>query len=418
MILRGRNRIAPWLVVFFVTASGLAAEEPAYWPQFHGPNRDNLSTETGLLSRWPEEGPPLVWSAGGIGHGFSTVSIAAGWIYTAGNLDDQTVVSALNMEGKILWQAACGKAWTHPHGGTRGTPTIDGERIYYETPLGDVVCLEAGTGEKLWGLNILDRFESSNITWGLAESLLIDGDRVVCSPGGPKAALAALDKRTGEVVWTTPSVGELAGYASPVLVEHGGVRMIVTMTSRSILGVDADTGRQLWQFKHVTYADENIIRPIFHDGEVFVSTIFDAGSVKLKIRVEGDAMRAEEVWRSSDLDNQHGGVILVDGYLYGASRRQNGAKWICLDWKTGRMMYAERGVGRGSLTYADGMLYVLSDKGTAALVKASPTGHEVISSFEIPPGGEGPAWAHPVVCGGRLYLRHGDRLFAYDVISH
>jgi len=242
----------------------------------------------------------------------------------------------------------------------------------------------------------------------------VDGERVICSPGGPKASLAALDKHTGNTVWTAPSIGERAGYASPVLVEHQGVRMIVTMTARSILGVEADTGRLLWRFEHVTHADENIIRPVVHAGEIFVSTIFEAGSLKLKISVDGGQMRAERVWRSDDLDNQHGGVILLDGYLYGASRSKNNGKWICLDWKTGRLMYAERGVGKGALTYADGMFYILNEQGAVALVKAVPTAHEVVSSFRIPPGGEGPTWAHPVVCGGRRSLRHSDRLFAYE----
>lgn len=407
--------LALTLLPALATVSPLTGEDSASWPQFHGPNRDNRSAETGLLRCWTPGGPPLAWSSTGIGHGFSTVSIAAGRIYTAGNMEDQTVVTALDLEGRILWQTACGKAWTKPHGGTRGTPTIDGERLYYETPLGEVVCLSVRDGSKLWGLNIIERFESENITWGLAESLLIDGDRVICSPGGPKATLVALDKLTGQVVWTTPSIGELAGYSSPVLAGHGGLRLVVAMTSRSVIGVDAGTGRLLWRFAHVTYADENIIRPIVHGGVVFVSTLFDAGSVKLKINVTGDEIAVEEAWRSHDLDNQHGGVILLDGHLYGASRSKNDAKWICLDWKTGRMSYAERGVGKGSLTYADGMFYILNEKGVVALVRAVPDRHEVVSSFQLPPGGQGPTWAHPVVCGGRLYLRHGDRLFAYDV---
>ena len=407
--------IISFLVVSLGTASVLAENRVPYWPQFHGPNRDNVSTETGLLESWPDEGPQLVWRTAGIGHGFSTVSIADGRILTAGNIDGKTVVTAMNMRGKILWQTACGAAWTKPYGGSRGTPTIDGERIYYETPFGDVVCLEAETGKKLWSLNILEQFSSKNITWGLAESLMVDGDRVICTPGGPRASVVALDKNSGDVVWTAPSTSERAGYASPVLTEYQGVRMIITMTSHALIAVDADSGDLLWRFEHVTYADENITRPIVHNDQIFISTIFDAASVKLQLRGNQDKISVEELWRSDDLDNQHGGVVLLDGYLYGACRGKNNGKWVCLDWATGRMMYADRGVGRGSLTYADGMLYVVNEKRTVALVEADPTQHEVISSFEIPSGQEGPTWAHPVVCGGCLYIRHSDHLFAYDI---
>lgn len=402
-------------VATVLLAASLGTAQEAYWPQFHGPNRDNLSTETGLLDEWPEGGPPLDWTASGIGYGYSTVSIAAGRVYTAGNIDEKSVVTAMEPGGKILWQADCGTAWLEPHGGTRGTPTVDGDHIYYETPLGDVVCLDSATGERVWGLNILEKFGGRNITWGLAESLLIDGDRVICSPGGPETAIVALDKRTGAVAWKSPSTGDLAGYASPILAEYQGLRMIITMTSKALIGVNADTGALLWRFEHETYADENIIRPIFHGGEVFISTMFDAGSVKLTVRVQGTAARVEEVWRSGELDNQHGGVLLHDGYLYGASRRANNAAWVCLDWKTGKKMYASRGIGKGSLTYADGMLYLLNENRDAALVQADPARHEVVSSFEIPSEEEGPTWAHPVVCGGRLYIRHGNRLFVYDV---
>ena len=397
------------------TPPKIVVAETPYWPQFHGPKRNNLSTETGLLERWPNDGPKLLWTAHEIGQGFSTVSIVGDRIYTAGNIGDKTAVTAMDMHGRMLWQTDCGKAWAKPYGGARGTPTIDGDRLYYETPLGDVVCLDVRTGKKHWELNILKHFGSKNTTWGLAESVLVDNDRVICSPGGPQASLAALDKLTGELAWKAKSVGDLAGYASPILAEYQGLRLAITMTSRALIGVNADTGELLWRFEHVTFADENIITPIFHDGEIFISTIFKAGSVKLKVIVQGDKARVEELWRSDELDNQHGGVILVDGFLYGACRGKNKGNWVCLDWKTGRMQYAERGVGRGSLTYADGMLYILSERNQVALVKAVPDRHKVVSSFSIPDGGTGPTWAHPVVCGGRLYIRHGDRLFAYDI---
>lgn len=392
-----------------------AAEGEGFWPQFHGPNRDNVSTETGLLKRWPAEGPPLVWETKGLGHGFSTVAVAGGRIFTAGNLEGKTVVTALNMEGKILWQKENGRAWNEPHPGTRGTPTVDGDRVYHESAHGDVACLNAETGEKLWQRNILEEFGSENITWGLAESVLIDGERVICCPGGTETSMVALDKNTGEMIWKAPSAdGDLAGYASPTLIEYKGLRLIVTLTSKAMIGVHAETGDLLWRFPHESHADENVLMPLFQDGHIFVSTL-EAGSVKWKLNVEGNKASVSEVWRSKELDSHHDAVVLIDGYIYGASRVYNKLLWVCLDWETGEKQYAVKGVGRGSVTCADGMLYTLSEKGAMGLARATPEEFEVVGRFDVPKHGEGPYWAHPVVCGGRLYIRHSDYLYAYDV---
>ncbi|OHB72826.1 MAG: hypothetical protein A2V70_01350 [Planctomycetes bacterium RBG_13_63_9] len=343
------------------------------------------------------------------------MTTAGGLIYTAGNLGDRTVISAIYLDGRIRWQKPNGKAWTGDVEGTRGTPTIDGDRVYHESPLGRIVCLGAESGEPIWDRNILDEFDGENIQWALAESLLVDGDRVICCPGGKKASVAALDKMTGKTVWTTPSTGEKTSYASATLAEYQGLRMILTMNAKALIGVSADTGDLLFRHEHITEYDVNALQPIFHDGHVFISSGYGSGSELLKLGRSGGKVTVKKVWESKQLDNHHGGVILLDGYLYGACHNNNNAKWVCLDWKTGELKYAERGVGKGSVTCAEGMLYVLSEKEQVGLVKATPTGHDVISQFKIPPGGEGPSWAHPVVCGGRLYLRYADRLFAYNV---
>jgi outer membrane protein assembly factor BamB len=335
-------------------------------------------------------------------------------IYTAGDIGADTVITATDFSGRILWQQTNGESWTGSQPGSRGTPTIDGDRLYHESPHGDVVCLHAQTGKQIWGLNILQKFRGENIDWALAESLLIDGERLICCPGGPETAVVALDKMTGSTVWKSPSAGDKAGYASPVLAEFRGVRMILTLTSHAVIGVQADTGELLWRFEHQTPFNENITMPLYHDGHVFVSTR-TTGSVMLKLATENGKVSVSPVWRSTELDNQHGGVVLADGYLYGSSHVRNNAKWICLQWETGRLMYAERGAGRGSLTYADGMLYTLSERGIVGLVPATPTRLQIASQFPIPKNGRGPSWAHPVVCDGRLFIRHGDFLYAYDV---
>ena len=397
-----------------VTSVACGADSNPYWPQFHGPNRDNHSTETGLLKKWPDGGPALLWTAIGLGHGYSTVSIADGMIYTAGSIEKDTVITAMNMDGKIQWQVNNGPGWTGDRPGTRSTPTVDGNRLYHQSPIGNLVCLDAKTGKKIWGFNILDKFKSKTNTWALAESLLVDGNHLICCPGGPQTSIVALDKNIGSVIWTTPSVKDLAGYSSPTLVEYQGLRIIIALTAKSIIGVNVDTGELLWHVKHESHADENVMTPIFHEGQVFISSL-KAGSVKWKVNIKEGKASLEELWRTQELDCHHGGVLLLDGNLHGNSTFRNSKLWVCLDWQTGEKKYMDKGVGKGSLTYADGMLYTLSEDSVMGLMRPGADGYELVSSFDIPKGGKGNSWAHPVVCAGRLYIRHGDFLYAYKI---
>ena len=393
----------------------MASAEGPSWPVFHGPNGDNISAETGLLKTWPEDGPPLVWTAEGIGDGYASVSLAEGVIYTAGNVEDKMVITAMDLAGKTKWQAECGKAWTAGPAGTRATPTIDGDRLYYETPFGDVVCMDVADGKKIWEINILDEFDGQNIIWALSESVVIDGDNAICCPFGKKASVVALDKKTGSVVWTAEGTGDKAGYATVSIVEFAGRRMILTMSGKALVGVDADNGKLLFRYEHETKHDVNATQPIFNDGMVFITSGYGAGSEMVKLTASGGRITAERAWETKDLDNHHGGVILLDGYLYGAAMKRN---WICLDWETGQTKYSEEGVGKGAVTCADGMLYTQAEdekKRTVGLVKPTPEGHQLVSQFTFPEGGKGKVWAHPVVCDGRLYIRHGDKLYVYSV---
>ncbi len=399
-----------FILSLFLTTITYAVNPNSFWPQFHGPNRDNISTEKGLLKKWPVNGPTLIWTTRGLGHGFSGISIADGMIYTASSIGKHTVVIALSLDGKILWQVKNGKSWTGAYPGSRGTPTIDGNRLYHQSPHGSLVCLNAKTGDIIWQFNIIEKFKSKVPRFALSESLLIDGDHLISCPGGPQTCMVALDKTNGTVVWKAPSTGEVAGYASPALFEYKGLRIITTLTSKSLIGVNADTGELLWRIKHETPYDENTMKPIFHDGEVFISTVV-TGSVKWKLNVKDGKVALEQIWRTKQLDNHHGGVILVNENLYGSSTVRN-SLLVCLDWKTGRIKYMDK-CAKVSLTYADGMLYALSIDGVMGLVQPTPIGHKLVSSFKIPKGGKGKSWAHPVVCGGRLYIRHGEFLYAY-----
>jgi len=401
------------LVLCAAACPAAGGEASAPWPQFHGPDRTNRSSATGLLKEWPEGGPPLLWKVTGLGHGFASFSIARGLIYTTGNAEEQTRITAIGPNGQVAWRTPNGPAWTHPVPGTRSTPTIDGERLYHLSAHGDLSCLEADTGKRGWHVNLLRAFGGRNIQWGLAESVLVDGDRVFAAVGGPEVGLVALDKHSGSPVWKCTGTADKPGYTSPILVEHGGLRQIVTMMASSVVGVHAGTGRLLWQVEHETPFDENITAPLHTDGHVFVTSRTTGGRL-LRLKVDGQACAVEEVWANADFDPQHEGVLLLDGYLYGTAMRRKGA-WMCLDVRTGRTAWTDDGIGRASVTWADGHIYAVNHGGRVALVRASPKAYEEVCTFQLPSGGKGPVWAHPVVVAGRLYLRHSDTLFCYDV---
>ncbi len=399
-----------------ISAESVAAADAPAWPRFHGPNGDNISAEHGLLEKWPAEGPKLLWTAQGIGEGYASVTIANDRIYTAGDVGSDLVIFALDMEGRIQWQVKNGAAWPEAGpAGSRGTPTIDGERLYHENAHDELVCLEAATGKKIWGINLAAEFGGARDGFGRAESLLIDGDRVICSPGGA-VAVAALDKLTGRTLWKSPSADEAASYISPFIVTYQGLRLVITMSSRCLIGVNAETGDLLWKFEHFTprYV-ANCVTPVYHDGRIFISGGYGLGSALLKINVQGEKATVEPVWRAKDLDNRHGGVIRLGDFVYGTGHFNNNGKWVCLDWNTGQTKWAKKDLGESSFTCVNGLLYTINEHGAVGLLRPSPAGYELISQFKIPAGGEGPTWAHPVVCGGRLYIRHGDRLYAYDV---
>jgi outer membrane protein assembly factor BamB len=390
-----------------VSKGGPAKAATGEWPQWRGPNRDGVSHETGLLKKWPAEGPPKLWTAKGMGQGYASVAVANGLVYTAGNVGGETKIAAVDLDGNVRWQSGCGRAFAGQYAGSRGTPTIDGNKLYYETPNGEVSCLDARTGQKVWSVDIMQRFRGQNIGWALSESVLIDGNNVICSPGGPNAGVVALNKANGETVWACKELSDKPGYASPIVFDLQGVHQIVTMNSVAAVGIHAKTGKLLWRHEHRTNYDANIPTPIFYKGTVFIDSGYGKGGALLKLN-PGDA---RQVW-TTDLDNHHGGIVLVDEHLYGSS--QNG-KWMCVELRTGRTAYADGGVGKGSVTCADGMLYMLSEQGTMGLAPATPNGHTVVSRFRVPAGGSGEVWAHPVVCGGRLYIRHGDALHAFDI---
>jgi len=409
---------------FILLASPLYAAE---WNMFHGPDGSNMSPDTGLLTSWGEGGPTLLWTISGIGEGasgFASLTIQNGRLFTTGNRAGRAIVYCFDLDGNKLWEYDNGPGWTGGDPGTRSTPAVCGDFVYDLSPLGELVCLNVATGQRVWGRNILTDFGGENIGWGLSGSLRIDGDKLLCAPGGRLASLIALDKRTGNVIWTTPSLGERAGYGTPTIFEHGGKRIISVTYAKGLFGVNAETGELLFRFRHEHQFDVNATGPIYHDGHLFISNDWRnaggpdgmGGGIKLRLTMTDGNASLEEVWRSPYVESSQDNAILLDGVLYVVNHVRRGGAFIAADWKTGEILYEGSRVGRGApLTWAEGLLYVLGTRGEMLLIRPNPERFDVISRFYLPEHGDGPFLAHPVITGQRLYIRHGSFLYCYDL---
>ena len=393
------------------------------WFQFHGPKRDNKSPDTGLLQEWPEGGPARLWEATGIGEGYSSVAIVGQWIYTTGEIDGDCVITAFDMDGDTVWIQKNGKAWDGSYPGTRSTPTIVGGLLYHLSGVGNLICLRADTGKVVWTVNILEKFDGRNITWGLAESPLVVVDKVICTPGGEDVSMVALDRMTGATAWTCTGAGDRPGYASPILVDCDGLQQIVTVMSESIVGVRTSDGELLWRYPHKVYADENITTPLFHDGYVIVSGCVRKGTTSLELQVSGDECSVKKHWHNRTLDNKQGSIILYNGRLYGYAEMQaRQGPWVCVEFESGETVFQSAPLEssykykNGCLTYADCRFYLYADNGNMVLAKPMDSGFEVTGKLTIEDPGERPTWAHPVVFGGRLYVRYGNKLGVYNVV--
>jgi len=392
------------------------------WPQFRGPNRDGKSAETDLLKEWPAGGPKLLWSVGGLGIGFSSAAVAGGLVYTTGMIDSEGFLFAYDLAGNLKFKESYGAEWKGSQKGARTTPSVDGEWVYVFSGVGVMACHNAKTGKKIWAVDTLKEFNAKNIRWGMSGSPLIDGNKVYCTPGGQNGAVVALDKMTGRTIWTSPGSDELSAYSSPILIERGSNRLIVNVVQRSIIGVSADDGRLLWRIPYQSSVDTAANTPVYSNGSLYVTSVVEreatVGGLMLELSPDGNSVK--EKWSDQTLDCHHGGVVLVDGCIYGSDFKSIvKGDWVCLDWNTGKVMYQAAWNGnKGSLIYADGMLYCYDENtGDVALVKASPTAFEIVSSFRVT-AGSGEHWAHPAISDGRLYIRHGDALIAYDIKSN
>ncbi|HNR35160.1 MAG TPA: PQQ-like beta-propeller repeat protein [Candidatus Hydrogenedentes bacterium] len=397
-------------VLLYISCMAFAGDSP----QFRGPNRDGKFDEQGLLKTWPEGGPSIAWIAQGLGRGYSSVSAVQGKLYTTGMLEGEIGhLFVLSADGTVEKKIPYGKETTNDQApGSRSTPTLDGNRAYLMSALGMVYCIDLDTGAKRWEVNVLERFNGSNNLWNLAESVLIDGERVICTPGGKDAVVAALDKMTGETVWTTKGLEDRASYCSPVIANHHGRRILLAETSKYILGADAETGSLLWSFEQKVPWDIHAVPPVYSNGLVYYTAGDAVGGGALEMAPDG--MSVTSKWTNRDLDSLHHGVVLVDGCLYGTSSKRG--RLVCVEMATGRTLWSAKEIKECVVVYADGMLYTYEGPktGIVSLVKAVPSGFERTGQFTVEQGTH-QHWAHPTIAHGRLYIRHGDALIAYDV---
>ncbi len=397
------------------------------WPQWQGPDRTAISKETGLLKEWPKEGPPLAWKIKGLGGGDSGPAVAKGRLYSMSIRGaDEVVWAVAEADGKEQWVTRLGDAFKQqmPQSkeGPGCTPTVDGDRLYVEGMGGAIACLQASDGKILWQHNLKTDFGGAVPRWSFRESPLIDGDKVIFTPGGENATLVALDKMSGKTLWKSAVPGNpAASYSSAIAIDFEGQRQYVQLTTKSLVGIAAADGKFLWSYERAAN-NRGIMcaSPIHLEGQVFASSAYGAGAGLVKLSKDGDNVKAEEVYFTRKLQNHHGGMVVVDGNLYGANGGNEGGSLVCLDFKTGNILWdarqgEERRAPKGSIAMADGRLYFRAENGTVLLIEPSAKEYLERGRFEQPERTNLPAWAHPVIANGKLYLRDQDTLFCYDV---
>ena len=394
-------------------ADGLIASPEPDWPQWQGPRRDGISHEKGLLPSWPEGGPRLLWKIGHLGRGWSSPIIVRDRIFITGDIDGDLVVFAFDLDGKLQWQANNGKAWTGSFPGARACCAYSEGKLYNMNAHGRVACLDAASGKEVWNLDVLERFQGQNITWALSECLLVDGPRLIVTPGGEKALMAALEKQTGRAIWTTEPLGaDRASHSAPILFRHAGRRVLANCSSAHGFAVDADTGRLLFTVPLGNRYGTNVAAPVYGAGNIFFVTAYVYGAC-YRLESTKDGLQPESLWTTT-LDTCTGSALLVDGLLYGSGYTKH-KSWLCVDWKSGQTRYEFKGLTTGAAVWADGRLYCQAENGRVALLAPTDDGFQMAGQFRLVPERVHDAWAHPVLLHGRLYLRYHDDLWCYDV---
>jgi outer membrane protein assembly factor BamB len=394
---------------FIITLFGISvfAQTPTKW---RGPNGNGVYSETGLLRQWPDSGPEIIWSYDGLGEGHSSPAFANQTIYLSGMEGETGYIYALSPDGTLKWKKSYGEEFHESYPGSRSTPVIAGNLLYIYSGHGVLTCMDAGSGEIKWQKSAFDDFDGENIRWGVTETVVIDGDKVYFTPGGKKHNVVALNRFNGEHIWSSPGMGELSAYCTPLLVELPQRKLLVTHTADHIIGIDADDGKMLWSHPQTNRWQVHANTPIFYEGDLFCFSGYGQGGVKLDLSKDGS--RVEKAWFNEHLDSRIGGMVVIDGYLYGSG--DNSREWRCVNWETGEETYASKDIGKGVVVAADGLLFCYSDRGELGLAEATPQGFKLTGNTRVELG-SGQHWSHPVVRDGRLYLRHGNTIIAYKV---
>jgi outer membrane protein assembly factor BamB len=395
-----------FLCLLLLAATVLPAQELVQWRG----DRTGIYKESGLLKAWPADGLPMLWHYDGLGEGHSSVAVSTGKIYITGMSGGKGYIYALDTSGKLLNKKEYGAEWDESYNGTRGTVTASEGKLYLISGKGDIVCLNENDLSIVWKKNMFSDFGAKNITWGICESPLIVGEKLIASPGGKQHNIIALNKHTGALLWSCQGEGDLSAYCSPLYVGDQQVPQVVTMMAKHIVGVDVNTGQKLWSYEQVNRYDVHPNIPVYGDNMLLCTSGYGKGSVMLRLTNGGRSV--EKVWDSPQLDSRIGAMVKIGDYAYGSGDANR--FWFCVDWKTGEQKYKVNKLPIGNVIAADGMLYCYSDRGDLALVKISPTGFDIVSRFPITLGTD-QHWAHPVIYKGVLYLRHGNTLMAYKI---
>ena len=385
------------------------AQEIAQW---RGPNRNGVYTETGLLRKWPEKGPELLWHYNGLGDGYTSAAVTTRGVYITGMEGDEGFVFAFDIKGLLKWKKAYGPEWNQSHEGTRSTPLIVDDKLYLMSGYGKVVCMSCLNGSILWTADLVREYGARVIRWGMTENLLSDGNVLYCTPGGTSASMVALDRNTGHLIWKSKGNGDKSAYGSPVMIKLQGKKILVVMMENNICGFDATTGFLLWKFGYSNLNNIHANIPVFVNGMLYCASHIGPGGVMLKLSENGSSVK--EIWKSNMIDPDIGGFVYLNGRLYGTG--YSNGRLTCLDWQTGKELFSLRDLAPGNIIANDGLLYIYSQVGEVVLVEPMLNKFNIISSFNVPLG-SGPHWAHLVIFEKKLYVRHGNSLMVYNLAS-
>ena len=397
------------LLLAIIFSTQIFAQEVAQW---RGDTRDGIYNETGLLKSWPDVGPELLWHFDGLGNGHASAAVTSDVVYTSGTQGDFGYIFAFDHDGKLLWKVKYGEEWIESYPGVRSTPLVYDDKLFIMSGMGGLYCMDAEDGKIIWQINLVADYGCRNIKWGVTENLAFLGDKIFCTPGGEEHNVIALNKNSGELIWTSKGKGEISAYCSPQIASHNGIKMLITQTENSILGLDALTGELMWSHDQPNQWSVHANTPYYRDGFVYCVSGYGKGGVMVKLADDGKS--TTEVWRNETLDGRMGGFIVLGDKIWGPGDK--GVKWYCLDWNTGEELVVESLIKKGNITYADGMLYLYGEDGKVALANPSDASYNIVSQFRVPYG-EDQHWAFPVIYDKKLYVRHGTSLMVYDIAA-